>query len=160
MKLISTLPGLVQVVDAISAKTLISPFELQLNDTAYFNGVQTITLENRNPYAVKYAFSHVASRSLAVYDKASKTSVLPSLDPKAVSATASVSFGARVVTVAAGKTASVKVTIKAPTISAATASRFPVYSGFLIVNQAASGHQSQRFTGERRLTAERRRELG
>lgn len=147
-KLISTLAGLVQVVDAINAKTLISPFELQLNDTAYFKGAQTITLENRNPYAVKYTFSHVASRSLGVYDKAAKTSVLPSLDPQEVSAVASVTFGARVVTVAAGKTASVKVTIKAPTISAATASRFPVYSGFLIVNQAASGQKGQRYTGE------------
>ncbi|ORY84132.1 peptidase S8/S53 domain-containing protein [Leucosporidium creatinivorum] len=138
--------GLVQVVDAINAKTLITPYELQLNDTAYFKGVQTITLENRNPYAVKYTFSHVASRSLGAYDKAAKTSVLPSLDPQEINAAASVSFGARVVTVAAGKTTNVKVTIKAPTISAATASRFPVYSGFLIINQAASGQKSQRYT--------------
>lgn len=155
LKLIPTLTGLVQVVDAINAKTLISPYELQLNDTAYFKGVQTITLENRNPYAVKYTFSHVASRSLGVYDKSAKTSVLPSLDAQDIKAAASVVFGARVVTVAPGKSASVKVTIKAPTISAATASRFPVYSGFLIVNQAASGQKSQRYTGESRRMRKR-----
>lgn len=139
--------GLVQIVDAINAKTLISPYELQLNDTAYFGGVQTITLENRNAYAVKYTFSHVTARAVGVYDKSAKTSVLPSLNPGTLSAAASVSFGARVVTVAAGQKASVKVTIKAPTVSAATTARFPLYSGFLIINQAATGQKGQRYTG-------------
>lgn len=40
-------------------------------------------------------------------------------------------------------------TIKAPTFSSANIARFPIYSGFIIVNQAASGLvKAQRYSGE------------
>lgn len=59
--------GLVQLDKAVAAKTLISPNEFLLNDTAYFNGVQTLSITNRNPYEVRYSFSSVVAECLNTY---------------------------------------------------------------------------------------------
>ncbi len=56
--------GFVQAYTSVKATSLISPSELLLNDTAYFNGEQTLTVTNNGNKKVKYSFSHTPADSI------------------------------------------------------------------------------------------------
>jgi subtilisin family serine protease len=51
--------GLIQVYDAIYNKGSMLPAELLLNDTANFNGKQSVTIKNAGKKTVTYTLSHV-----------------------------------------------------------------------------------------------------
>lgn len=59
---------MINVAKAISAKTLLSPYQFFLNDTKYLNSLQKLTITNRNSVSMKYTFNSTAAQSLAVYD--------------------------------------------------------------------------------------------
>nr|CAQ76821.1 subtilisin-like serine protease precursor [Glaciozyma antarctica] len=125
--------GLVQVAKALAAKTLISPHELLLNDTANANYVQTIKIKNTNSWAMKYTFSSAVAQGLGTFDASGD--ILPTLDPVAVSgAQATVAFNTRILSVAPGATGSVVATITPPVLPVADAARFPIFSGWIRVN--------------------------
>lgn len=62
--------GRIDVGAALAAKTLISPSELNLNDTANSNRMQRITLTNRNSEAVTYTFSSSFAQGIVTYNNA------------------------------------------------------------------------------------------
>ncbi|KAG9098284.1 hypothetical protein FS749_004226 [Ceratobasidium sp. UAMH 11750] len=51
--------GSIQVYDAIYTKASLLPAQLQLNDTAHFNGSHTLTLTNEGTQVVTYTLTHV-----------------------------------------------------------------------------------------------------
>lgn len=130
--------GLLQADKGIATGTIVSPYELQLNDTAYLNGTQQVTLKNSNNFPVTYTFSSSNAVALGNYDKSYKTDVLPSTNPSAVSgANARVTFSTSVVVVDAGSSVTVGVTVTPPRVSQKTAERFPIYSGFVNIQGSA-----------------------
>jgi subtilisin family serine protease len=50
--------GTLKAYDAVYAGLQVSPTELLLNDTAYFNGVQTVTVTNTGSAQTQFKFSH------------------------------------------------------------------------------------------------------
>ncbi|GAA5902544.1 hypothetical protein JCM6882_009312 [Rhodosporidiobolus microsporus] len=128
--------GLVQVDKAISTGTVITPFQLALNDTTYFTRTQTLTIRNTNKVPLLYTFSTapIAAQGVATYDTSASADVVPSLSPPSVSGTnARVSFSTRALLVPAGTTGKVTVTIQAPRLSRTQIARFPFYSGWIEV---------------------------
>lgn len=131
--------GLVQVDVAVAAKTVVTPAETSLNDTAFGVYGQTISIRNLNKYAVKYTFGEQLATSLGVYTNGT-SDILPSTTPAEVKgATATVTWAKSSLTIAAGKTATVKVTITPPVLSNAQASKFPLFSGWLKLVGTAKG---------------------
>ncbi|GAA5857877.1 hypothetical protein JCM1840_000947 [Sporobolomyces johnsonii] len=124
--------GLIQVDKALATGTIVSPFELALNDTAYLNTTQTITIRNTNSYAMSYTFSSSTAQALGVYDNNYATDVLPSTSPSAIpGGTSRVLFSTPLLVVPAGSSASVTVTILPPRLSRAMQARFPLFSGYI-----------------------------
>jgi len=121
--------GQLNVWDAATMKTLVSPGEILLNDTQYFRSDHTITIENTSRSSVTYTLSHLSANTVLSIGPAlglANTAPLPT-----TSSTASVSFRATTVTIRARKTEKVKVTFQAP--SDLDPKTYPIYSGFIIV---------------------------
>jgi len=125
--------GSINVAAALAARTLISPYNFLLNDTAYLNGTQTLYLTNRNLYPVTYTFSHIAAQGIAAYADGASSDVLPSTSPATVTnaKVTTVKYSRKSVTVLPYKTGSVEVTITPPSLTAAERGQFPIYSGFI-----------------------------
>ncbi|GAA5989001.1 hypothetical protein JCM5350_001746 [Sporobolomyces pararoseus] len=130
--------GLLQADKGIATGSIISPFELQLNDTAFLQGTQEVTIKNTNSFPVTYTFSSSNAVALGTYDQSYRTDVLPSTSPSAVSgANARVSFSTSVVVVDAGASTTVTVTVNPPRVSRSLMERFPIYSGFVSISGSA-----------------------
>lgn len=121
--------GLVNVYDAIRYKTVLTPGELLLNDTAHWRARHTITIKNTSQKKLTYQLSHVpAGTALTI----AEGSALPALYPfpqtnDAVTARLSKSK----VTIAPGRSAKVDITFTPP--KGLDAARLPVLSGFIQV---------------------------
>ncbi|KAK4704110.1 hypothetical protein P7C70_g2106, partial [Phenoliferia sp. Uapishka_3] len=126
--------GLIQVDLAVAAKTLVNPMQILLNDTAHLNGVQTITITNKNSVAMLYTFSNLAGQGLGLYDVSGDN--LPSTSPPVVEGAATVTFNRVRVQLSPGASTGVLVTVTPPTYSAADAALYPFYSGWVVI----SGH--------------------
>ncbi len=50
--------GTLKAYDALHAGLQVSPTELLLNDTTYFNGIQTVTVTNTGSSKTQFTFSH------------------------------------------------------------------------------------------------------
>ncbi|CEQ39583.1 SPOSA6832_01108, partial [Sporobolomyces salmonicolor] len=137
--------GLIQVDKALATGTIISPFELALNDTAYLNATQTITLRNTNSYAMSYRFSSSTAQTLGVYDSNYATEVLPSTSPSAIpGGTSRVLFSTPLLVVPAGSSAALTVTILPPRLSRAMQARFPLFSGYIeIEGRSLTGDEEE-----------------
>ncbi|GAA6020873.1 hypothetical protein JCM11491_000015 [Sporobolomyces phaffii] len=130
--------GLLQADKGIATGSIVSPYELQLNDTAFLNSAQTITIKNKNNFPVTYTFSSSNAVALGTYDQSYRTDVLISTSPSAVSMSgARVGFSTNVVVVNGGSSADVTVTITPPRLSRQAADRFPLYSGFVDIAGSA-----------------------
>lgn len=62
---------MIQIADAVAARTLISPHELTMNDTQFRKRSHTLTLTNNNPYTVTYTLSSSTAQGLGVYNNVS-----------------------------------------------------------------------------------------
>ncbi|GAA6060992.1 hypothetical protein JCM10212_000678 [Sporobolomyces blumeae] len=130
--------GLVQVDKALATGTLVSPYELQLNDTMYLNGTQQVTIKNTNSFPVTYTFSSTGAVALGNYDTSYRTDIIPSTSPSSVAgATARVTFSTAVVVVEGGSSATVSVTVTPPRLSRSSMERFPIYSGYVEISGSA-----------------------
>ncbi|KZT21765.1 subtilisin-like protease [Neolentinus lepideus HHB14362 ss-1] len=119
--------GLIQVDRAISTKTVVSPGQLTLNDTAHFEGFKTFTIKNTGSKAVTYRISHVPAGTATSIGSGS---IFVSDGPVPLTTQyAQVSFGLNEVTVFPGATVPVPVWFEAP--HGVEASTYPVYSGFI-----------------------------
>jgi hypothetical protein len=63
--------GLVQVDQALYRKTLVSPSIIQLNDTAYFNKSQPLTVTNNGDSSVTYNFGWTNAQGISTYNNVS-----------------------------------------------------------------------------------------
>lgn len=131
--------GLIQVDAAVAATTIVTPSEISLNDTAFGVYAQMVTIRNLNKYAVKYTFGEALAKTLGLYVNGT-SDILPNTTPAEVKgAIATVKWAKSSLTVAAGKTATIKVTFTPPSLSAAEASKFPLFSGWLKLVGTAKG---------------------
>ncbi|GAA6041140.1 hypothetical protein JCM8097_004135 [Rhodosporidiobolus ruineniae] len=136
--------GLIQVDKAIATGTILTPYMLALNDTAFFARSHTLTIRNTNPYAMTYTFSSSSAQGLATYSSSS-ADVLPALSPPALTtaAVSRVTFSSRTLLVPAGATGTVTATFTQPRLARSQLVRFPFYSGFVEVTGKAVGVQGR-----------------
>jgi subtilisin family serine protease len=126
--------GLVNVLNAITATTAISPDRLDLLDTVNFRGVQKITIKNTGKKTETYTLSHIAADALNSYGKGN---TFPEAIPVIEADYATVKFSANKVKIPAGK--SVKVTLTFTEPKKGDAKHFPLYSGFVIATPSNEG---------------------
>ncbi|BGP16666.1 hypothetical protein JCM10213v2_004668 [Rhodosporidiobolus nylandii] len=135
--------GLIQVDKALATGTFLSPYEIQLNDTAFFAAHQTLTVRNTNSHAMLYSFSSSSAEGLATYDTSASSDVLPSTSPSQLAGTAApaarVTFSNEALFVPAGHTGTVTATFRAPRFARGQAARFPFFSGYVEVEGKAVG---------------------
>ncbi|KAJ8696129.1 hypothetical protein PTI98_006019 [Pleurotus ostreatus] len=131
--------GLVQVDRASQYKTLVSPGQLLLNDTANLDSLHTITIRNTGSESALYQLSHVAAGTAQSLKADSKWASLGPVE--LVDAPAGVTIIPSSVTVSPGSSRRVIVRITPP--RGVDESRLPVYSGFINI---ASKTESLRVT--------------
>ncbi|KAG1470648.1 hypothetical protein G6F56_002560 [Rhizopus delemar] len=105
--------GLVQVYDAITQGTHITPGQISFNDTATTQyRKQTFTVTNHGSKTVKYEFGNLASTGVAPYDlDVGYTPLEPAVN---VNAQASLRFSRKTLTLAPGKSQKITVTVTPP----------------------------------------------
>ena len=113
---------------------------LILNDTASFKGGHRISITNNGKSPRRYKLSHTAAGTALTVKE---NSILPEWGPDVPlsNAAARVTISPEELTLPPGQTRQVVVTIAPP--SGIDASRFPVYSGFILIN---SPGETQRVT--------------
>ncbi|GAA5939392.1 uncharacterized protein JCM15063_004509 [Sporobolomyces koalae] len=128
--------GLVQVDLAIARRTLISPSIIQLNDTAYLNRTQPLTVTNKGDTPVTYNLQWTNAQGVATYNNGASNQIIPSTSPAAVSNANAlrVGFSSRTLTLAPGQTKTVSVTVYPPNLLASDINKFPFYSGWVNLN--------------------------
>ncbi|KAI7890620.1 peptidase S8/S53 domain-containing protein [Mucor mucedo] len=106
--------GLVQVYDAITQKTHITPAQISFNDTSSSKyKKQTITITNRGPKTISYEVKNDVSTAIAPYDV--KTSGYTPLEPaENYSAAAKLRFSTKSFKLAPGKSKKITVTVTPP----------------------------------------------
>ena len=63
--------GRVQIFDAINSGTIVSPTELLLNDTAFFQSLQYLTITNSGSSKVNYKLSNIPAGTALAYQNVS-----------------------------------------------------------------------------------------
>ncbi|ORY08179.1 hypothetical protein K493DRAFT_309966 [Basidiobolus meristosporus CBS 931.73] len=118
--------GLLNLWDAIHTDTFVSPSKFALNDTVHFNGVHTLTVENKGKRPITYAVDHYPAVSVNGYDNKG----YPVLQNAFVlsGAGASVKASPSTVTVRPGQSKKVKITVTPPRFDRKD---FWVYSGYV-----------------------------
>ncbi|KAK7936637.1 uncharacterized protein PG986_015075 [Apiospora aurea] len=124
--------GLVQAYDAVFAQTLLDVDALRLNDTDHFVANHTFSIENAGAEEATYEIGHM--RALSMYAKVSTLSgdVLAGYPNPTVDSWAELTFSPDVVTIPAGGSAQIAVTVVPP--QNVNATRLPVYSGYVSIN--------------------------
>jgi len=121
--------GKLQVFDSINSGLVVSPAELTLNDTAYFNSVQHITLRNTGQSSVRYTLSNVPAGTAMTFGEGAYN-MQPNNGPvPQIGGSASVQLSKSSVMLRAGSSTVVTLRFTAPTGLDAT--KFPVYSGWI-----------------------------
>lgn len=128
--------GLIQVNAAIGTKTIVSPTQLLLNDTAHLNPIQTFKIKNTGSSTVSYKLTHVPAGTIATFDT---TTGFPVDGPIGVTSShATVLLSQSQVTLRAGASATIIVTVIPPSLSSST---LPVYSGYIRIASSAETQQ-------------------
>lgn len=122
--------GLVDAYAMIHTDTLVNPGQLELNDTANFQGMHTITVKNVGNESVTYTLGHEPAATVNTYNT-SGAIVYPL---PITQGAASVKFSTQSFTLGAGKSQCVTLHFTAPQIAGDAQ---PLYSGFVTV---ASGY--------------------
>lgn len=122
--------GLVNVYNAIFAKTLVHPGQLILNDTSNFVRRHTFVVRNTDTKLKRYSLSHVPAGTVLTVQE---NSIMASLGmPEQIAAAATVTLKPSQFTLRPGKQRTITATFTAP--QNLDASRYPVYSGFIQVS--------------------------
>ncbi|KAJ3107296.1 hypothetical protein HDU97_004435 [Phlyctochytrium planicorne] len=130
--------GLVNAYKAATAKTIVYPSRIALNDTQYTKQHYKLTVTNKNTVAVNYAVKHQPALQVNPF-KAGDDATLTAVDQTYTADFATVKFSKnndRVdsleFTLKAGESKSFNVHVQPP--SNAVAGLFPVYSGYVVVD--------------------------
>lgn len=121
--------GLLQIYDAIHQSFTLSPTELLLNDTAYFQGTQSITVTNTGNSKAKFRLSHVPAVTIYAFEDGSYESAYPL--PIADGATADVKLGKKTINLKAGESQTISFQFTYPTN--VNQKRLPIYSGHIAI---------------------------
>ncbi|KAI1641302.1 peptidase [Biscogniauxia mediterranea] len=124
--------GLAQAYDAAFATTILGVSSISFNDSDHFVGERTFAIHNTASEDVTYVLGH--TKALTVYSLETEGDVLDTttLPPPVGEDWASIAFAADSVTVPAGGTGEVKLTLTPP--SSLNATLLPVYSGYVTLN--------------------------
>ncbi|KAI9331783.1 peptidase S8/S53 domain-containing protein [Zopfochytrium polystomum] len=131
--------GLVNVYDALTAKTVVTPSVLALNDTQFTSKTHyTLTLTNNHDAAVTYTVSNIGAATVNMYNGTSD-SIANAAMTTFTSNYATLAFGNNhepvfTTVVPAGASAQVNVKVTQPDADPA---RFPIFSGYIRVNSSA-----------------------
>lgn len=121
--------GIVQAYDAAFASTILEPSSLSFNDTAHATKKLSFKLTNKGKKKVTFDISNVPAVSMYTLDT---DSIYPAAFPnEPAGEVASLAFSSDKVTVAPGKSVTVKVV---PTAPALDADRLGLWSGWVAVN--------------------------
>ncbi|KAF9910498.1 hypothetical protein EC991_006315 [Linnemannia zychae] len=126
--------GLVNVLNAITATTSMSPDRIDLLDSVNFRKTQKITIKNTGKKTETYTLSHIPADALNSYATGNSW---PAAEPKIEADYAGVSFSSKKVKIAAGKSVKVTVTFTEP--KSGDAKQFPLYSGFVVATPSNEG---------------------
>lgn len=136
--------GLLQAYDAAKVTTLFSVSSIAFNDTDHLNGTQTISVTNTGSTAQSYRIGYVNSATVYTFFEHLYNFAQPS--PPVVDGGATLTFSSTTLTIAAGASADLTVTVVPPT--GLNATRLPVYSGYITLNSTtASENLSLPFLG-------------
>lgn len=133
--------GLVQGYDAVFAKTVFDVRNLALNDSAHFVADHSFTIQNVGSEEATYELGHMATPTMYLLSSTFAGDMPAGYpNPIADGAFAELSFSPETVTVPAGGSAQVKVTVTPPRGANVNATRLPVYSGYVSVNSTRAEH--------------------
>ncbi|KAE8268326.1 hypothetical protein A4X09_0g4014 [Tilletia walkeri] len=119
--------GLVNAFKAVNTPTRVWPDRIELNDTAYFNGTQTLTITNVGKEEQKFMTSHLPAGTVYTFDNSNKFIINEFPLVPVNEDQAQLTFSPTSFTLAPGKSQAVVVTVKAPAPSQST---LPVFSGY------------------------------
>ncbi|OAA53223.1 Peptidase S8, subtilisin-related protein [Cordyceps fumosorosea ARSEF 2679] len=122
--------GIIQVYDSAFATTLLEPSSLSFNDTANFVKKHTIKLSNTGEESVSYDLGQVSA--FTMYSLGTSGTQVTAFPNDAVDAYAKLSFSKDKVTIAAGGSESVDVTVSPP--EGVDVKRLPIWSGYITFN--------------------------
>ncbi|KAF8923686.1 hypothetical protein BGZ58_002656 [Dissophora ornata] len=126
--------GLINVLNAITATTSISPDHLDLLDSVHTQQKTVkIQLKNYGTHTETYTFSHIPADGLNWY---SANQVYPAVEPVIEADYATVKFSQNKVKIPAGKTAKITLSFAEP--KTGVASQFPIYSGYIVATPETS----------------------
>lgn len=123
--------GLLNVYEAVHGKTVVTPSELALNDTAHSKPSHTIMVKNNSKKLQRYRLTHVPAGTMNGFDSHQQAVGYP---VPLNNHFAKVTFEPSEVVIHPGKSAKFVATIHPP--AGADSKVFPVYSGFLKVASA------------------------
>jgi minor extracellular serine protease Vpr len=126
--------GLINVLNAVTATSSISPDHIDLLDTNHLQKTVKITLKNSGKKTETYKFSHIPADALNSYPKGNSW---PAATPIIEADSASVVFSQNTVKIPAGKSA--KITLHFTEPKAGKASQFPIYSGYVVATPSSKG---------------------
>ncbi|CBQ73425.1 related to subtilisin-like serine protease [Sporisorium reilianum SRZ2] len=130
--------GLVDINKAVYQQIVLSPSTIELNDTAHFNGTQTITVQNLGSKVQAYTLSHIP---VGTVQSQEDDSIFFQLGPVPLSSqSASVRFSQPVVVVPPKGFAKFVVTISPP--EGVRTDKLPFYSGFVHLEPQSSDYSA------------------
>ncbi|OKL57920.1 hypothetical protein UA08_06644 [Talaromyces atroroseus] len=127
--------GLVNVYDAVNAVGVLNISSISFNDTAHFTNYAAFEIQNTGNETVTYTIDYVSTGS--VYTLPASGDPMPSEGGDGVAldittaSSATLTLTSDTVTIEAGKSASIGVSATLPNL---TASRIPVYGGYVTLN--------------------------
>ncbi|KAF9397202.1 hypothetical protein BGX21_009102, partial [Mortierella sp. AD011] len=126
--------GLVNVLNAVTTTSSITPDHIDLLDSVHFQRTVKITLKNEGKHTETYTLSHIPADALNSYN--TKNS-FPLGVPIIEADYATVKFSADKIKIRGGKSA--KITLKFTEPKKGKASQFPLYSGFIVATPKSKG---------------------
>lgn len=157
---------------AVDMRTLVSPAQIMLNDTKYFNGIHTITINNLEAVPVTYTLSNMNARAVSTYNNVSfrqtisehhaqanggrtfpqgaSNDVLVSTSPNTIDLPpATVTFSQNGFTIPAGGKIEVTAFFNQPRLLWPQRDLFALYSGYVRIDAQLQGASSpQPYTSE------------
>ncbi|KAF9090991.1 hypothetical protein BGX29_011187 [Mortierella sp. GBA35] len=127
--------GLLNMMDILSSKVVVTPSHISLNDTEHLNAKQQITITNSGQRPLEYKIDIVSAAGLQPFDK----NMMVEKNPLPIEAKASVKVSQKTVTVAAGSSSTVDLQFTGPKTDP---TKFVIYSGYVHLTPAKVSPQS------------------
>ncbi|KXJ94885.1 peptidase S8/S53 domain-containing protein [Microdochium bolleyi] len=121
--------GMIRAYDAAFATTILSRSSIAFNDTEHLVPTANFTIKNLGTAAVSFDLGHVAAGTAFTFSDDIRVDPYPGMDVTGDAATIALSESK--VTVPAGGSAVVSVTVTPPVVDG---KRLPVYSGYITLN--------------------------